>query len=819
MPPQKPLPFTTLSRLGKAKAKEFTIQGLFQYGYRNKEDISNLPPQTLVVGSQNVLTNAAELVGIRQGYVLDGTAGNQNTYGIDSAYDFQGRDGIIQNLRKWGSNLEVRYLNPHTNAVSWINIFSSLVAGNVANFTNFWDATTEQKMFCLFCNGTPSVYEWSGGVASFASASNASGIIGGITANPNLTVNTSGGVNYAVGDVLTISGGNGDARLTVGSITPGGVGTISIQGVGAGSYSANDIIKITGAGAQAAFAKVTTVDGGGHVTGISLLTAGAGYYVASAVSTTNVTNGAATGLTLNILTIGNTITSWILTAAGTGYSAANNIGTSGGSGTAATVQINSVATNSITVSGSKTLSQLGFYDNSNNSGKFQLLINGVVYTYTGSNANGGYTFIGINVDPTIQGFAVGDAIIQVPVTGAIAGSNASFIQSGFSVSLISTLKNQIWYGSLTNANVYVSATNNYQSTAFSTPSRLPAEGALIVLDSPPVGFYPQAGDMYASAGKDQWWLSLFNQQTISVANVATPTETLSMQRLKTAFNQGAQSQGLIGQYKNSLVYVSNEQIINALGLVKDILADPQVTNMSDPIKFDIDAYNFAGGQVLYDNYYIYVTIPSVSVVRMYNVVKQYWEAPQILPISRFYHLTSTQGSVIYGHSSLTNESYQMFTGYNDNGNPITAVAAFPYLSTSGGSANEKKNFNKVFTEGYISGNTQLTLTANYDFGGYSGTYSTIINGNNLSPPNIIFNKVTDGSIGQNSLGSQPIGQILNLNPQSTNPKFRVINTMPRVNMFEYQLVYSSNDVDFQWAILRFGPAVTSASEIGVEITA
>ena len=157
----------------------------------------------------------------------------------------------------------------------------------------------------------------------------------------------------------------------------------------------------------------------------------------------------------------------------------------------------------------------------------------------------------------------------------------------------------------------------------------------------------------------------------------------------------------------------------------------------------------------------------------------------------------------------------MFTGYNDNGNPINAVAAFAYTSQTGGSSPEKKNFNKHFTEGYISGNTSLTLTTNYDFGGFSGNYSVNILGSNSK---IIFNKITDGSLGQNTLGTQPIGSILNLPNQPANPKFRVVNTMPRTNCFEYQTVYSSNDVDKQWLLLRFGPAINTADDIPVEVT-
>lgn len=815
-----------MSRLGKAKAKEFDIQGLFRYGYRNKEDISNLPPETLIVGSQNVLTNASELVGIRQGYVLDGPAGNQNNYGVDSAYDFLCRNGSIQNLRKWGGNLEMRYQNPVTKAVSWINLLSSLNAGKVVNFTNFFDQLTEQKMFCLMVNGDNNIYEWTGAIGSVASVSNAAGIIATIVTQPNSTTNTSGGHAYSIGDILTVSGGDGTATLMVTSLNQYGL-VSSPTFIGGSGYNIGDLVQInnTAIGGNNAVVQVTSINGSNQITGATVVVAGSGFAGYVSYSTTALSgggSGATTTITLQS-TLGSTIGSWALLTNGTGYSAANNIALTGGTGTGATLSITAVGNGSITLQGTQSCSQLGFYDATANNYKFAVLINGVTYTYTISNANGGQTLVGINPDPTIAGIQVGDAVIQVVqnITGHGITTNGSGTLSTFEFDLISTLENQIWYGSFLTPTLYVSQTNNYQSVEFSTPARLPAEGALITLDAPLVGFYPQSNQMYATAGRDQWWVSLFNGETVTVSTIATPTETLSMQRLKTAFNQAAQSQGLIAAYKNSIIFVSNEQIINAFGLVQNVFQDPQMTNMSDPIKYDVDAYNFAGGQIIYDDYFIYVAVPKMGIVRMYNVVKQYWEAPQTLPLSRFYHVlngTSTLDGTpitLYGHSSLTNESYQLFTGYSDNNNPISAIAAFPYVCDIGGSPFEKKNFNKVYTEGYISSNTTLMLTENYDFGGFSGSYSVNINGNNRP---ILFNSVLDGSLGQNTLGTQPIGSILNLNNLSANPKFRVINTMPRVNMFEYQTVYSSNDVNQQWALLRFGPAAQAASEVPVEVT-
>lgn len=790
----------------------YQLRSEFELGYRNKEDISTLPPEVLVVGSQNVLTNAAEQVGIRQGYVLDGAAGNENDYGIDSAYDFGSQSGT-KNLRKWGSTIEVRYVNPVSEVVSWVALLSSLVATNPVRFTDFWDYNTEKKEQCLFVNGNNIIYEWSGGVASVASVSNASGIIGAITVQPNTTDNTSGGAGYVVGDVLTITGGDGTATLKVLSVSHGGIATASVGALGT-SYVVNDIVAVLVSGGQAAIIKITSVNGGGGVTGFSILTAGIGYIAGTTHATTG---GTGSGLTIAVNTIGDTVSSWILETNGSGYSPATNVPTTGGSGTGATVEILSVGTNSITVSGTKSLSELGFYDNANNSGKFQLLIDGVTYTYTATNGNGGMTFSGISPDPTLAIINPGDAVIQVVSSKTAEG--ISSLPTDFNFDLISTLINQVYYGDETNNTFYISKVNDYTSVAASNP-RLPGEGALATLDSPPIGFKPQTNQsttnsntMYVAAGANQWYAVSF------VLSSDLTNESIQITRLKTTPLQGAQSQELIADFKNTIAFISNEPILNEFGIQANYFSEPQMQNISDPIKYDMDAYDFLGGQVFYWNYYLFFTVPKMGVVRMYNVVKKYWEAPQTLPISRFY-LVDDQ---LYGHSSLTNESYQLFTGYNDNGNPINAVAAFPYIATIPKIAepDDLKSFDRIYTEGYIAGNTQLLLTINYDFGGFSGSYDVAIEGQPAfggNPNPIIFNRVTDGSLGQNTLGTQPIGTILNLGAQPNNPKFRVINTMPKHDFFESQIVYSSNDVDQQWTLLRFGPLVQRSKNLPSFIT-
>ena len=154
------LTYNEIVKLRTAEEKEYTIQGVYKYGYRNKEDVSNLPPNTMVVGSQNVLTNAAEQIAIRNGYQLDGPAGTQSTI-IDSNFDLQTASGLVRNLRKWGTTLEVRYVNPVTKAVSWIALtgltgtssYLQILASYVANFCDWFDSKVRPPMLeVVYCN-------------------------------------------------------------------------------------------------------------------------------------------------------------------------------------------------------------------------------------------------------------------------------------------------------------------------------------------------------------------------------------------------------------------------------------------------------------------------------------------------------------------------------------------------------------------------------------------------------------------------------------------------------------------------------------------
>ncbi len=70
--------FSVSRRISAAKIKEFSLIDDFHLGYRNREDKTKLPPGVLIKGSQNVLTDVFNRVGITKGYTLDGQSANQS---------------------------------------------------------------------------------------------------------------------------------------------------------------------------------------------------------------------------------------------------------------------------------------------------------------------------------------------------------------------------------------------------------------------------------------------------------------------------------------------------------------------------------------------------------------------------------------------------------------------------------------------------------------------------------------------------------------------------------------------------------------------
>jgi len=438
----------------------------------------------------------------------------------------------------------------------------------------------------------------------------------------------------------------------------------------------------------------------------------------------------------------------------------------------------SYTVNTITKSGTTTWAEEGFYSGATST----VVINGTTYTYTGGAST--TTLTGVTPDPS------GEPVQSVVHQGIKTTNNSSMtgLPASFANAIIGNFRNQIYVGSFVNNSVYISKVNNYKDYSYTTP-RVVGEGALLTLDAPPRAFVPQENNMYISAGKNQWYATQF------VLSSDNQNESIDIQRLKTSPQQGARSQAAITKIKNSVVFLNFETSMDELGrIVTENLVTPDARNMSDPIKNDFDAYDWTNATMLYFKNFIYVAVPLENRVLIYNMEKNYWEAPQILPVGYFAIIDGE----LYGHSYFVPETYKLFTGFNDNGLPINSRAYFSYQNY--GTRTAKKNSQEMYVEGYISSNATITAYRTFEIDGCATSGSAMIKGTD----SIVCAPSSLASLGKVSLGKNPLGGDINLFSEALPPKFRVVKTFAPVDFYEVQAGFGSEGKDMQWEILAFG---------------
>ena len=167
---QKPPPLRILRML-----QQWHLVTDFSKGYRNREDITNLPPDVMVVGSQNVMTNTANRLGVVKGFVLDGPS-SAVIAGISSSFDWTMNIGYERNLRSYldpttgNAVLQYRYVDS-MGVVTWRDLIPAADGYTSANFNfaDFWDFNSEKRSLLLFVNGSTNIFQWSGAITTILS--------------------------------------------------------------------------------------------------------------------------------------------------------------------------------------------------------------------------------------------------------------------------------------------------------------------------------------------------------------------------------------------------------------------------------------------------------------------------------------------------------------------------------------------------------------------------------------------------------------------------------------------------------------------------
>jgi hypothetical protein len=759
---------------------EFSLINEFK-GYRNREDDTNLPEGFLIKGSQNVLTNVSGRVGSRKGYTLDGTTVGTANMGIMSAFDWKMSNGHERNLRAGfltsdedDGVLQYRYMPSEDPIDTGLRLPTE--QGPESNWTNPTNAEVDDSSFATSQSaGLKQEYKTFGlGVGGTRIIPLPSKIYGievqimckSDVADSNLVV----ALSWDGGTTYTANKGGTPPQTTEAVVTYGGASDlwgrnwldtecddnffflrINANDLGTGGTVVSvDYIKVVIYYKYSVAADPTWRDLITALTSVAFNFTGEYWDATNLQSRLLFVNGAVS------------ITEW----------------------TGGITTISGATANTITKQGEKTWAEEGFSP----SGSIIVLIGGNEYTATGG--HGTKTLTGVTPSPAAE--AYGSIAHQKPVT--TLNSAMADIPTAFKNDLISCLRNQVYVGSFDSNYVYISKVNDYKTYTFTPVTRVIAEGALLTLEGQPTAFIPQEDRMYISAGEDQWYQTKF---TLSSDNTK---EDFTIVPLKTSSKQAAKSQAMTVKSKNNVAFISEEPIINFLGRVENIFETPQITDISFPIVNDMNDYDWTDASLRFFKNFLYVAVPKESRLLIFNMTNPknfYWEAPQIVSISR---LSIIDGE-LYGHSYLTNETYKMFDGYDDNGILIEAIAKFSY--NNHGSRIRTKIFDECFVEGYISSNAKLNLDIDYDIDGCMTETSREIDG---SDRDIVCIGSDDNSIGKESLGKHPIGGKIGA-VSTLPPKFRVIKTFTPVDFYEESISFRSSGKDLQWEILAFGPNV------------
>ncbi len=848
-------------------AEEDKFQMIKEFpGYIAKAEITNTKPSYLVKGSKNVLIDYANRIISRNGYTLFGAA-NDGGGGIKSSYEWQNSTGHELPLRShdsklqfyWNStwntlksNLSTPFLefakvldyNSQIDILLWVlgeyNYYTW--SGAVAKLRSS-TTTTAKKQGTL---GSPSFLGSGASMISIANPCVVTIVAHGLSAGDIVQFSTSGSLpgglstntNYYViaaglgADVFEISATlAGSAIITTGSQTglqtcylvsnsqAKGIAFVAgTTGVAAtitdshsnfvnAGFAAGDTLTVVGSPANSKNFTIASV-AAGTITLImsdSLTSESAGAsivlhngeptwassrflmqsYIIGTVTITHASPGVLTAVNHGLV-VGDTVQFTTTSALPSGLSTgityyvvaagldANNFEVSATSGGSA---INTTSDGAGVHTVIKTTRKITYL--------------GVDYTYTGGELTD--TLTGLTSFPTAT---VGDAVWQTPLTIKLPPSITSAFPS-FAPDLIGVQLNQVIFASTKSMMVFGSSSSDYTNFTI-TGSRVPGGpfqkplGDFATCIIPIDNLSQSINSLMIGSGKDSFY-KIFYQ--LSQDNT---TELVNMVRLKTATGSGLISKDAIVSIKNQTAYITREPSLDTIANLE--IPDAKDIPISDSIKDDFDNYDFSHAHVRYFKRTIRIALPMNGVVLIYDMMRKIWQPPQTIPIGRF--MIYNDG--IYGHSSVTNETYKLDTGTDDNGIPIFQVARFAY--NNGGIRDRIKNMTEHWSDGYITANGALTMTVSFGFLGINGKRIKQIYGGDKT----ITNPIKANPLGNSPFGNKPFGGN-NVSPITGLPgttatflRFWCIDTFSRVDYNEHYVEYAMNTLGGQFAIVAHG---------------
>lgn len=536
----------------------------------------------------------------------------------------------------------------------------------------------------------------------------------------------------------------------------------------------------------------------GVATAISITNGGANYHVGDVLTIV----GGTTPCTFTITAVDSNgaATAILIATGGSGYSTGAAQATTGGYGALCTINISTVASPSGTELTKQDVSiswqQAGF---STTSGEKKIMISGVEYTYTGGESTP--TLTGVTPNPIA--IPNGTVAIQSVMT---ASSKPS---AGFKADFLKVINNQVYVGSYSSRLCYISQNLDFTNYAVPTP-RVAGSPELLTLDGALNGIGVRQGNAHISFGSGEWAVITFSDITVGT----TLTQKTNVDVKPVSKLQSAYAHEFITTVGDSLIYLAKDNQLRLFGDVNNAFT-PQYPSLSQEICTELSADNFTGGNLKSIGEFTYLTAPASGKTYIYQqrqlidangvvTAERLWHSPMIWGLSRIDEIDG----VVYGYSKSNPQVYQLWDteqwhddSPTDEQLPYSCYAALRY--TTGGKRQGLLSFDKNFTEGYIDPGTILNMKMNYNYSGATDVSNVLIN--SVKQPAYLFTSSL-GSMGDTSLGDKSLGDegADAIEDSSGLPKFKCISPLPIHNIFEFQQVYYSDEINSRWELLAVG---------------
>lgn len=255
--------------------------------------------------------------------------------------------------------------------------------------------------------------------------------------------------------------------------------------------------------------------------------------------------------------------------------------------------------------------------------------------------------------------------------------------------------------------------------------------------------------------------------------------------------------------QNGIYFVTRDNDIVNLAQV-NAQTYPQTSFISDTIRPTVESMVFSSstGIMWQGNLYLSAKQSKTSVhndvILVYNIETGSWDSP-IIGINANDFTIATFGGVtkLYYGNSFSPNAYEITDVPNDNGYALTAN--WRSREETFGKSNVLKSIDNFYVEGYISDNTQLSITLLYDEDGFTQTQTTILKGDEQNNK-YRFTKLFFNMFGLNPFGFERFGTNATFIQKK---KFRVYLPTNRVPFYSVQVEFASSNVDDQWEVLNY----------------